>query len=173
MSPITIQADKCVHDGICVHVCPMGVIAQEGQESAKLVDGGEKRCFQCGQCIAVCPKQAIKFTVDQEALTLIDKDKAVDIEAAEQLMRSRRSIRNYKEKSVPRELYSRMIDTTRWAPTAMNSQNVHWTVIDSKEEVNRIITLTAEGMIQNNIMVQMAEAWDNGKGKDLILRGAP
>ena len=96
-------------------------------------------------------------------------------------MRSRRSIRKYKEKPVPRDLLTRLLEVARYAQTGSNSQPVHWLVIQEAKEVNRLAGLVADWvrfMLKENTeyalsihMDRLIEAWD--KGIDRILRGAP
>lgn len=47
--------DKCIACGLCLDVCPVGVIS-EGEPYS--VDGS--RCLECGHCAEICPESAIE-----------------------------------------------------------------------------------------------------------------
>ena len=96
-------------------------------------------------------------------------------------MRSRRSIRLYREKPVPAEEINRLIDIARYAPTGHNSQPVHWMVYAGPEAIKRLGGLVIgwmrekikqkEEIAQDFHMEQVVERWE--LGQDTILRQAP
>jgi len=54
MSLFTVDPERCNRDGICVAVCPLGVIEMTGQdEPPSLVPGAAQRCIDCGHCCLV------------------------------------------------------------------------------------------------------------------------
>ena len=59
MSLITIDPDKCNHDGLCVQACPVGIIRQEGGGLPTEIEGAAEACIRCGHCVAVCPTAAL------------------------------------------------------------------------------------------------------------------
>lgn len=63
------------------------------------------------------------------------------MEQLTQLIRGRRSIRTYREEPVKRDVLSSLISLARYAPTARNSQQLQWLVIDDKKI---LITLKSE-----------------------------
>ncbi|MFX1506875.1 MAG: nitroreductase family protein, partial [Promethearchaeota archaeon] len=48
------------------------------------------------------------------------------------LFQTRRSIRNFKEKGIPREIVEHLISEARYAPTASNSQNVEYLILKNQ-----------------------------------------
>jgi nitroreductase len=102
-------------------------------------------------------------------------------EQVEHLMKSRRSIRVYKEKPVPRETLDKLIDIAHYAPTGGNIQPVRWLVIEDREEVKRLGGLVMDGMRSMiketpglddvSYLGLIVSAWD--LGIDVIMRGAP
>lgn len=52
---------------------------------------------------------------------------------------NRRSIRNYKEEQIKDEELQAILDAGRFAPSAMNQQSWHFTVIQNKEVLQKII----------------------------------
>ena len=59
-------------------------------------------------------------------------------EQCEKLLRSRRSIRVYKNRKVSRSLITRIIDIVGYAPNSCNMQSVKWPVIDKKEQLDSV-----------------------------------
>jgi nitroreductase/NAD-dependent dihydropyrimidine dehydrogenase PreA subunit len=181
MKFLTIDPEKCAHDGICVAECPTKLIMMNNK-MPEAIEGAEMRCVKCGHCVAVCPHGALSIAgIDKNECLPIKDELKISVEQVEQLIKSRRSIRNYKNKAVEREILDKLIDIARYAPTGGNSQLVQWRAVDSREELNKIIDATIDFM---RVMIKnghpMAEAYNlNALAKawehkiDLILRGAP
>lgn len=55
---------------------------------------------------------------------------------------NRRSIRNYKEEQIKDDELQAILDAGRFAPSAMNQQSWHFTVIQNKEVLQKIIEAT-------------------------------
>jgi len=183
MPLFNIDQQKCQRDGLCAAECPAKIIEIIGKDGFPApVAGSEEFCIECGHCVAICPHGALSLqTMSPQDCLPIQKELFLTPEQCEHFLRSRRAIRNYKEKPVPRELLQNLIETARYAPTAHNSQPVHWQVIENPAEVRRLAELVADWM--RSLLAQNAEfaislhmdkvvtAWD--KGIDRILRGAP
>ncbi len=55
---IKIDPAKCTGDGICVDVCPTGVIEMK---DGKAVPTNNDACIDCENCVNVCESNAIKM----------------------------------------------------------------------------------------------------------------
>ena len=63
MQPITVDQEKCNHDGLCVKACPTRVIELTSQKDLPApVNDFKEYCLACGHCLAVCPTGA--FSLD-------------------------------------------------------------------------------------------------------------
>jgi nitroreductase len=111
----------------------------------------------------------------------IKKELIINLEQAEQFLRSRRSIRNYRDKPVERDKLNKLIQVSGYAPSAHNARPVHFLVIQNKIEVRRLSGLVVDWM-RMTIKEDPASAkafhfdrvvafWD--EGKDPICRNAP
>ncbi|NPA26418.1 MAG: nitroreductase family protein [Chloroflexi bacterium] len=78
-------------------------------------------------------------------------------EAWHAFLRSRRSVRRFAPRPVPREVLTRVLDTARWAPSAHNRQP--W----------RFVVLEAEGAARRALAQAMADAFR----RDLEADGLP
>lgn len=139
-SPPEVMKEKCTACGLCVGVCPAFVFEMM-DKTARVVRGDW--CIGCGQCGAACPEEAILH----EASALGKGPRrgsrpAVTAEKLMLLLRERRSVRSYRNKSVPKKLLGRVIEAGRYAPTGSNSQNVRYLVLTTPAQINRLRKMT-------------------------------
>ena len=178
-----VDAEKCNRDGFCVEACGRRLIEMgEGDSLPTLIAGVEELCINCGHCVAVCPSGALALhTMRPEDCPQIRKELLIDLEQAEQFLRSRRSIRNYRDEPVERDKLNKLIQVSGYAPSASNARPVHFLVIEDKTEVRRLSGLVVDWM---RVTIKEAPAlaktfhfdrvvalWDGGK--DPICRNAP
>ncbi|MDF9410025.1 nitroreductase family protein [Pelotomaculum isophthalicicum JI] len=178
-----IDPNKCRHDGICVAECPLQLITTDGKDELPTpADKTEIECVSCGHCVTVCPHGAFTLkTMKPEECAPLDRKLLPTAEQAKLFLTARRSIRTYKKQPVDRATLSDLIDTARYAPTAVNTQPVNWLVIEDAGEVNRLAGLVIDWMrhviVENPEMAiimnmkRLVADWDNGE--DRICRGAP
>ena len=140
MAFLAIDETKCKQDGICAAECPRGIIT--GGDSDNFPDvakAAEAYCMTCGHCVAVCPHGALSVVgVDVEDCPEINSELVLSREQAEQFLRSRRSIRLFKDKAMDRETLEQLIAIARYAPTASNAQNLEWTVIEGRDKLEAL-----------------------------------
>jgi len=69
--PKTVDEEKCTQCGVCEEVCPVGAV--------KLVDTPmfSKDCFDCFNCIRLCPEEAIESGVPLEKIQGMILDRVV------------------------------------------------------------------------------------------------
>lgn len=174
MSLIRIDETKCRRDGVCAAVCPARLITRRGEEFPEPIPGAEGLCIACGHCVAACPTGALSNRkVPLEDCPPIRRDLQVNSEALEQFLKTRRSTRVFKERPVPRDILDRVIDSARWAPSAVNIQPVRWTVVGEPGGVKHLAGLSVEWMRSKNWSYgqSFVAAWD--QGEDRVLRSAP
>ncbi len=182
MSLLNINQEKCKQDGLCAAECPMGIIRFEGKGSyPEITAESEAMCIRCGHCVAVCPHGALDHAeVPLAACTAIDKELAVSPGQAEQFLRSRRSVRRFKDKPVDKATLRHLIEIARYAPTAGNSQLVEWLVVDDRQRLQiisglvidwmRVLLADPKAMVMPYYPV-LVKAWE--AGIDSVLRAAP
>lgn len=172
MSLFTIDKSKCSRDHHCIQICPFGIVGQDAEGYPVTNAELEGLCVNCGHCMSACPHGAFSLkAMPLASCERICEDRRVSPEQAVQMLKMRRSIRRYKQQAVPREVLAKVLDATRWAPTAKNIQPVHWLVIESPAEVRRLAGLTVEWLRTKGAFERLVQAWD--QGHDAVLRGAP
>jgi len=144
MGLITIDETKCKRDGICMRECPLAILRlKDGDGFPEIRPGGEDICNSCGHCVAICPYGALSHAqVPIEKSPLIEKDLEIDEDQAVQFLRSRRSIRFFKNQPVEKEKLQRLIEIARYAPTGGNLQMVEWMVFTDAEMIRTIAERT-------------------------------
>jgi 2-oxoglutarate ferredoxin oxidoreductase subunit delta len=70
VTEIRIDRERCKGCGLCLSVCPKGLLeAEEGRNArghrpVRAVEGAAARCVRCGRCYRVCPDVAIEIVAD-------------------------------------------------------------------------------------------------------------
>ena len=146
MPEITIDADVCIKDGLCAKTCVHFIFRQEEKNTIpNIVD--PQRCYSCGQCVAICPGGAISHSdYPKETVTSINDEYIPNYDQLLELIRSRRSKRLFKEKPVEREKIEKVLEAARFAPSGHNEQSTEFVVVQDKQNLHEIGTLTAKGL---------------------------
>ena len=183
VDPFIVDPDKCRNDSLCAKVCPVKIIQSATKKKPPApVDDFEEYCLACGHCVAVCPTGAFSLTwLSPAECPPIDQGLEISTQQAEQFLRTRRSIRNFKKKSVERRLLLRLLETACYAPSAKNNQPWHWTLVEDSAKVKLMAELVVDWMrsvikkhpriAKNRGFDQVVATWDDGQER--ICRGAP
>lgn len=137
MNYIKINEVLCSACGDCVVDCPTKTLKFD--DNNILLVKENNNCILCGHCEAICPEEAICIDNPDYLLSrkqIINKPFS-EMQIAE-LMLSRRSIRNFKNKKVEKEKIEQIMDIVRFAPSARNLQPIKWFIIYNYEELNKL-----------------------------------
>ncbi|GAB6191024.1 nitroreductase family protein [Desulfocastanea catecholica] len=136
MHQIIIDTAQCTGCGICVEICPSrAIVLRDGRAVSVLKD-----CFLCGQCQAVCPADAVQLPQRPLQLglrTMAEEQGAVppgttNVSALVALMRSRRSCRKYRSKSVGMAMLEDLVKIGTTAPSGTNSQSWNFIIVPTR-----------------------------------------
>jgi len=141
---ITIDSSRCVKDGLCAKVCPKGIFVQrEKLTIPELLD--EEHCITCGQCVAICRHGAINHAEFlPPAVRAIQFDQMPSPKQVMELLKSRRSIRDFRDKPVEKAIIERIINGARFAPSGHNSQSTQFLVVEDKDLLNQVTAMVIE-----------------------------
>jgi nitroreductase/NAD-dependent dihydropyrimidine dehydrogenase PreA subunit len=135
---IIINDDLCNGCGLCVTVCKDFSIEIAGKK-VRQADHPVFGCIGCGHCMMICPAGAIKIegrcSSSSDLLDLPDRQGAASPEAMKALMQRRRSIREFKDVPIEKELISQVLEVAQTAPMGLPPSDVHVLVLNSKEKV--------------------------------------
>jgi len=147
MAQITINQSICKRCRTCVEICPMTVFELKDKNSDTQVVIPEL-CISCGHCVATCNQNAIIHSDFPEGtIVKIETQNIPSHEQTLELIRSRRSIRTYKDKAVEKELIEKILYGSYFAQSAENFQNTHYIVIQDKNIINQILNITVDWLV--------------------------
>jgi Nitroreductase len=147
MNLIKVDKSLCTKCGACTKVCPTTALCmkEDGPEYNNL-----NSCIACGQCAAVCPCGALDNVKTPLCNQIETKDfKGLDSKTAEYFLRSRRSIRCYKNTPVPYEELLKLVNIAHFAPTASNSQGVSYIIVRDKKILEKSTEIIVKWMEDN------------------------
>lgn len=128
---IRIDEEKCVGCGLCAADCiAWNIEIKEGKANVK------KDCFQCGHCVAVCPKNAVSIPeYDMAEVEQYEKETfTLEPERVLHSIKFRRSIRSYKPKQVEQEVLEQLLQAGRYTATAKNNQDCCFVFVQQELE---------------------------------------
>lgn len=156
---VEIDADTCVGCGLCVRICPVEYLSQSMPKTRPepVADG---RCVHCGHCVAVCPTRAIthRHMDPAEFRPVVDN---WDADSFQMLLHAKRSVRRFKNKSVPRDIVERLLTSAASAPTNSNTQDRAFLVLTESDFIQ-----TFESAIVDGFRAWTKYALENGSDPD-------
>lgn len=173
---------NCSRDGLCISACPARLIVPDSTGFPRPIDGADQFCISCGHCVAVCPTGSLHHRdIPLAHCSSLTKENSCRPEQVEQLLKGRRSIRNYKKKEVSQEVLARLLTTAGYAPSGHNSQGVSWLVLSNRKELDRFSAIVIDWMhFMVKMMPELARTMEMERtitrweqGDKVILRGAP
>lgn len=167
---IIIQQEQCIGCGLCPGECPLGSLRME---NGKAVLKPEALCIACGHCYAVCPRGAVSMPGFASEDTPVTPMESLPAEQLLRGMKSRRSIRQFTGRPVEAEKTDMILEAGRYCPTGGNSQNVHYTILGSRQQ-----ELEAECVKLFRTGKKLGSAFSGALksmeiGEDFFFKGAP
>jgi len=191
MPLIDVNPDICKRCFTCTKTCPMLIFAKKDKESIPdILNDNLQFCLLCGHCVAICPNGAITHdSFPPGSIVPVRREVLPSAEQVIEMLRMRRSIREFKDKPVERDLIERVIDMARCAPSDHNRQSTEYVVVQDRSTLDKIIQLSSAyydnlAKVFSNMAAQGGETPDflpelEGfvdilkTGEDLLLCGAP
>jgi len=178
----TVNEEKCVKCGLCAKVCPSWLISFNEEGFPLVLSSKESSCIECGHCALFCPVSAnsLSFLKENEICKKSELPFPSESEAIN-FLKTRRSIRRFKNEVISKEIFAQIFETVNQAPTASNKQAVRWIVskepLETKKIVRLILTWLSEVLAKDpqspiallaTVMLEKDKEQEDG-----LLRGAP
>lgn len=180
MALVEFNKETCSKCGICAATCPAGIIYFKEKNYPRQLPGTDIGCLRCGHCAAVCPSESvIHGEIPLAECPPLKKSLGIPFDESAQLIKSRRSIREFQDKAVPGDLIESIIDVARYAPTGHNQQEVRWLIINDRAKVRELASIGGDWLrwAAKNVpaMAPMLEGAlkQLDAGFDPFLRGTP
>ncbi len=147
---IRIDIGECTKCRSCVDECNFYYFEDD---TLHLIEDFEDSCIECGHCVALCPVNIItlKGYHPEKVNKLPDSKDLPTFDALANLFQIRRSRRQFQERSVPKELLEKLLNTAgRYSATGHNEQNVYFTVLQDRKLLRRIsdeVTLQVSNLV--------------------------
>lgn len=174
MARIDVDKSKCVHCGLCISDCVSMCLGFDDEKYPKMEH--EERCLSCQHCLSVCPTGAITFN-GKIGETPIEnpEDKIL------QIIKTRRSIRQFKEEEISEEIWDKLKSMFPYIPTGCNNHKLHFSIVKNRQVMQALKNKVNNCIIKalNNKVLAPAvkhfecykEAFE--RGDDIIFRSAP
>ena len=199
----SVNLETCQKCGLCAEVCPNQIMEWTTAKEIRFRLDRISLCIQCGHCMAVCPTQSItagRLSYEKDFFDLplggLGESDFFNF------ISSRRSVRNFQDKPVPKEMLQRIIDAVTLAPMGFPPHKVEVTVVQNRSIIHKALpqmmklygdlnkwmknplvrflmkqkmTPEAFNTIQNHVMPAMEKGLPEmrKKGRDIFTRGAP
>lgn len=132
---VEIDKNLCKQCLVCTEICP-NYIFEEREGNISIHAGRVTLCIACGQCMAACKSKAIRvdgLNYESDFFELRD-DKSRN-ESFNSLIESRRSIRSFRKKEVPKELLEQIVNAISLAPPSFPPIKTELTIVCKKETI--------------------------------------
>lgn len=156
---IHLNKSKCINCNNCIRICPFRVLSKA--EGYPALDN-KRKCLDCYHCVAICPTGAMtsdEAVCNSAEQTSLNKEFQDNLDL---LIKTRRSIRRYKETPVPKNIVERVLDVVKMCPSAKNQQASKWAVVSGIDKTNKIMTMVLNFLEETHTLPELKEYYDQG-----------
>ncbi len=164
-----VDESLCSHCGSCVADCVCGIVSMSDKGIPFINDSLKSICVHCGHCAAVCPEGAITLDGNSPS-SLAPAHGEAEENCLASLLKGRRAIRNFMPEAIDRQRLEKALGFANYAPTAHNSREVAYIVINGREKVETLLREGLSLLEEQGMYPKLTAQFRNGR--DLLFRGA-
>jgi len=149
MSILGIDYEKCSNCNLCSATCLLFRKDKE-QNRINFVFNPKYQCNLCGQCIAICPEDAILYEGLGDAINYEGIKKPETIASYDTIFKflaANRSIRSYKKKKVPVDLLKKVFEAMSRAPTGDNKRVEKFSILSDRDKIKNLNDAVLEALL--------------------------
>ena len=138
--PINIDRETCTVCGLCEEICPVRLMTKDSDGGISFRPDRVPLCMKCGQCMAVCPSQSIVVDgLDYERdFFELPPGSASEMPFLE-MIQTRRAVRVFKDKPVPRELLEKVVEAITFAPPGFTPLKIEIVVVQDTAVIRQAL----------------------------------
>ncbi len=145
---VTIDRDSCSDCGECSAICSTETLRSEGNTVVVRTDS-PFGCIACGHCMMVCPTGSVEVRgrgiSPEDLLPLPKQEEKAAPEAFEALIRSRRSVRQFRDEDVDPGVLRRIVEAAASAPMGIPPWDVGCVVVRGRKDVAELAAEVVKG----------------------------
>jgi len=134
----SIDRETCTLCGLCARACKSETLTM-GEGEVKIDCDTPFGCVGCGQCMMVCPTGSMtvigRDISPEDLVDLPPREQRATADQLEALLLARRSVREYSQREVEREVIDRILEIASTAPMGIPPSDVGVIVFHGREKV--------------------------------------
>jgi ferredoxin len=137
-----VNQEKCKKCKLCIDICPVNMIGIDEDGLVNFIPERENICLECGQCMAVCSTDAVKiakYTYENDFIDLPENN--VTYQKYIDFISTRRSVRNFKNKPIEKELIEKILASLNFAPYGAEPDKVEITIVNNLKKIEKSLHL--------------------------------
>ncbi|MHA1767858.1 MAG: nitroreductase family protein [Promethearchaeota archaeon] len=135
-----INSDTCKTCGLCAATCPNQIIVKNEFEEMVFRPERIHLCFKCGHCMAICPTKSVIIDGLSYEKDFFEFSECQYYENQfYKLISDRRSIRCFKDKSIPQDILKKIVDAISTAPISFPPSRTEITVVNNRDIIKKAL----------------------------------
>lgn len=142
MHQLFIDKETCKKCLLCSEVCPNKILVRNNSNVMTTRPDRIDLCFRCGQCMAICSTQSIivdGLSYKTDFFELPGNESSGHEKSFYDLICTRRAIRNFKDKPVPKELLEKIVEAISFAPPGFPPLKIEIVVVQNTELIRKAL----------------------------------
>jgi len=140
-----INYQICQNCRLCVQVCPSKILSVNENKQTYFKEERKHICLECGHCMAVCSTQAItvnSMTYEKDFEQIPENN--INYPEFINFLKTRRSVREFKNKPVEKEKLQQIIEAISTAPFGAENDGISISIITEKSVIKKSLPLISK-----------------------------